>query len=171
MNQTNNFNTYDDFNDGEELLACEKPILGLLELQKLLSNKLQRKMKRVLVIEDDSTFEPIWDHILTSVDPKIEFFWAETPMQAQELIYKSKNEGWAFDLIVSDIYLSSSITGIDLWNRFGNQDNFLLISSIDNYKLIEQAKSKGKVAPPYIQKPLDEKECAKIVKALINMEK
>lgn len=170
MNQLNYDDNYEGINDIEELLASDKQLLGLLELQKLLSNKLQKKMKRVLVIEDDATFEPIWEHILTTVDPKIEFFWASTPLQAQELIFKSKNEGWAFDLIVSDIYLSSTVTGIDLWNKFGTQDNFLLISSIDNYKIIEQAKSKGKVPPPYIQKPLDEKECSKIVKALINME-
>ncbi len=169
MNQSNNTESERDYWDIEDILAHKPHIYGLLELNEIFNLDLEQKPKRILVIEDDSTFEPIWDHIITMVNPKIEFYWASDPIQAQELIYKSKNEGWSYDLIISDIYLSSSITGIDLWNRFGKTENFLLISSIDNHKLIEQAKQKGKTPPPYIQKPLDESECKDVISKLINL--
>lgn len=169
MNQLNLINQ-EEFVEIEDILTDNKPFYGLIELNELLKKKFGKDQKKVLVIEDDPTFEPIWDHIISNVGKNVEFYWASNPIEAQEMIYRSKVEGWNYDLIVSDIYLSSSITGIDLWNRYGANDNFLLISSIDNYKLIEQAKQKGKIPPPYIQKPLDEKECTKIVSSLLNME-
>lgn len=170
MNQSNFITQEDDYMEINEMLTSKKPLYGLLELDEFLGVELAKGPKKILVIEDDATFEPIWDHIITKVSNKIEFYWASNPMQAQEMIFRSKAEGWNYDLIISDIYLSSSITGIDLWNRYGSNDNFLLISSIDNYKLIEQARQKGKVPPPYIQKPLDVSECTKMIASLINIE-
>lgn len=169
MNQLNIIDN-EEFMEIENILTNEKPFYGLIELNELLREKFGKTQKKVLVIEDDPTFEPIWDHIISNAGKDIEFYWASNPIEAQEMIYRSKVEGESYDLIISDIYLSSSITGIDLWNRYGANDNFLLISSIDNFKLIEQAKQKGKIPPPYIQKPLNEKECTKIVSSLLNME-
>ncbi len=171
MNQVNYDNyDYDDFTEIEDMLTSDTPLYDMLQVQKLLRKKILNEHRRILVVEDDPVFEPVWEHIIASVDPKIEFSWVSTPIQAQELIHRSNEEGKPYDLIISDIYLSSTITGIDLWNRFGNENNFLLISSIDNYKIIEQAKNVGKTPPPYIQKPLNEKQCASAVKSLINPE-
>lgn len=171
MNQLNLAQMNDVFMEIEDLLTSNRKFDSIKENKpNILDFDLTDKTKRILVIEDDATFEPIWDHIISKVSREIEFYWASSPIQAQELIHRGKIEGWNFDLIISDIYLSSTITGIDLWNRYGKNDNFLLISSIDNYKLIEQAKQKGKVAPPYLQKPLDTNECTKVISSLINME-
>lgn len=171
MNQLNIIENEIDVCNIDEIINSEDVLQGISDLNAYLELDLNQKSKKILVIEDDPMFEPIWDHIITNVSPKIEFYWASNPLQAQELIYKSKNEGWSYDLIISDIYLSSSITGIDLWSRFGQTENFLLISSIDNYKLIEKAKQKGKTPPPYIQKPLNPVECKNLISSLISMEK
>ena len=83
------------------------------------------------------------------------------------MIFIAQMEGTPFDLVVSDIFLSGSLTGIDLWQRFNHQlnGNFLLISSIDPMKLQKHLAGLG--APIYIQKPLNVHETIETVYGLL----
>lgn len=122
---------------------------------------------RILIVEDDMTQEPFWDYIIERAAEKAIVSWATSVAEADEMIYVAQMEETHFDLIVSDIFLSGSLTGIDLWQRFNYQlnGNFLLVSSIDPMKL--QKLLAGLGAPIYIQKPLNVHETIETVYGLL----
>ncbi len=72
MNQVNYETTYDydDFTEIEDMLTSDTPLYDMLQVQKLLRKKILNEHRRILVVEDDG-FEPVWEHIIASVDPKI----------------------------------------------------------------------------------------------------
>lgn len=110
---------------------------------------------RILVVEDDITSEPIWDHILARVDDRAVMVWATSVNEADQLIQDAMKEGKPFALIICDIFLSGSLTGIDLWQRFRDQMRtpIILMSSIDHMKLQKHLRGIGE--PVYLPKPLN----------------
>ncbi len=122
---------------------------------------------RILIVEDDITQEPFWDYIIERAAQKAIVSWATSVAEADEMILVAQMEGTHFDLVVSDIFLSGSQTGIDLWQRFNHQlnGNFLLVSSIDPMKLQKHLTGLG--SPAYIQKPLNVHETIETVYGLL----
>lgn len=122
---------------------------------------------RILVVEDDMTQEPFWDYIIERAAEKAIVSWATSVAEADEMIFIAQMEGAPFDLVISDIFLSGSLTGIDLWQRFNHQlnGNFLLISSIDPMNLQKHLAGLG--APIYIQKPLNVHETIETIYGLL----
>ena len=110
---------------------------------------------KVLVVEDDITSEPIWEYILQRVSEKTLIMWATSVNEADHMIRDAVAEGRPFDLVITDIFLSGSLTGIDLWQRFHTQmpTSIVIMSAIEPMKV--QKYFRGLGDPVYLQKPLN----------------
>lgn len=123
---------------------------------------------RVLIVEDDTTQEPIWDYIIERASGRARLSWATSAVEADAMIAEAADEGEDFDLVISDIFLSGALTGIDLWQSQHNhlRGNFLLVSSIDPVRLHKHVRGMG--SPTYIQKPLKIPETIETVYGLLH---
>lgn len=138
-----------------------------------LSRKKQHELKRalrtpkVLIVEDDISYEPIWRKVLESVDPSIEYQWCTSANEAQKILEETIKNGEHWDLVIADIFLSGSRTGLDLWEKCGEPvENMIIVSSVDYSKLLDYIGSTS--SPPiYIKKPLQIQECITAVNDLI----
>lgn len=77
--------------------------------------------KIFLVVEDDFTYQPLWEKIIRTVDPKAKIRWCITAEGAEELIKKSDT----FDFIIADILLSGPKTAPSFVPYFGDDIHFL----------------------------------------------
>jgi CheY-like chemotaxis protein len=115
----------------------------------------------VLVVEDDPSLEYLWGHVLWQVSPRIDMVWAGSVGEAEcELLYAPHKP----ELIISDIHLGDSVTGIDLWRQHEAASPFLLVSSLPKHTYLQRA---GSQAPPFLQKPLDPSECVRAVAGIL----
>ena len=123
---------------------------------------------KILIVEDDITLEPIWSYIIERVNRKASVVWATAEAEAEELIMDSFEKGHEYDLVITDIFLSGSKTGIDLWNRFFHllHGRIIVTSSIEYSKF---AKYLGTTAaqPLYLQKPLSPHDCIEAVYGML----
>lgn len=115
---------------------------------------------RILIVEDDITFEPFWESVAKRANKNAEIHWASSVFEAENIINDSLMKMKPFDLIITDIFLSGSKTGIDLWKKFSKQmhGRVIVISGIEYQKFIEYFE-KTQDRPLYLQKPLIPHEC------------
>ena len=123
---------------------------------------------RILIVEDDITLEPIWAYIVERAERLATVTWATSEFEAESLILDSIDEGNEYDLVITDIFLSGSKTGIDLWARFFDtlRGRMIITSSIE-YKKFVQYLGKDAAQPLYIQKPLDPHDCIEAVYGML----
>ena len=76
---------------------------------------------KILVVEDDITFEPFWSAIAERADRNAQVFWATSELEAESMIIAAIEAGRPYNLVITDIFLSGSRTGIDLWIKFYKQ--------------------------------------------------
>lgn len=118
---------------------------------------------RILVVEDDISYEPLWRKVFEEVDPEIEYSWCTSANEAQKILEKTLRDGEYWDLVIADIFLSGSRTGLDLWERCGEPvENMIIVSSVDYSKLLDYIGSTS-TPPVYLKKPLNLKECVSAV--------
>lgn len=120
--------------------------------------------KRILIVEDDRTMEPLWAYILEKVDNKNAYEWVASEGEAERKIEDSLLDGQHFDLVISDIFLSGTRTGLDLWRRFSEplRGKLILMSAVTKIKF-QNYLGTSPTAPVYIQKPLDIHDCIETV--------
>ncbi len=72
--------------------------------------------RTVLCVEDDLTQQLILRELFKTCSPEIKVKWAETAQDAFDILSRSPKdaEGNPFDLLLTDIFLDGSVTGIDL---------------------------------------------------------
>lgn len=120
--------------------------------------------KSYLVVEDDFTYQPLWEKIIRSVDPKAKIRWCITAEGAEELIKNTKT----FDFIIADILLSGPKTGIDLWKRFKNRNaQFIFASGMPLKAFTEMVGTHDGTEPYLLRKPLNPRECAESLRTLM----
>ncbi len=123
--------------------------------------KAKKNMKpKILVVEDDITFEPYWTAIVERADRNAQVFWATSEMEAENMILDAIESGHEFDLVITDIFLSGSRTGIDLWVKFFQRmhGRIIVTSGIEFQKFVEYF-GKSEIRPLYLQKPLVPHDC------------
>jgi response regulator of citrate/malate metabolism len=122
----------------------------------------------ILIVEDDITSEPIWDFIFSQLDPYAKISWATSVVEAEEILDSSINEGKCFDLILADIFLSGSLTGVDLWVELqeGMPNLIILMSASEPAKIKKYFKNLGSVK--YLQKPLNIHETIEILRETLS---
>lgn len=119
---------------------------------------------RVLIVEDDITLEPLWENVLERAYRGATYIWASSAQEAIYKMYQAKESGQPFDLVISDIFLSSSQTGLDLWNQFQDEldGRFIVVSGL-SYKKYLQKMSKSDRPPLFLRKPLNIPDCVETV--------
>lgn len=130
-------------------------------------NLVQSTPQRVLVVEDDITLETIWEQIILRVNPFALVDWATSATQGTQLIQASLSDDAPYDLIICDIFLSGTKTGIDLWTHYHEKfgGKFILVSSVSALKV--QQLFVGDDHPIYIQKPFNIRDAGVIVEDLL----
>ncbi len=124
--------------------------------------------EKILVLEDDVTFQPFWTNILNRCCPNAKIDWVQTEEAAERLIRHQQNSGSSYTLVIADIFLSGKKTGMDLWSRFGQSiDNFIFVSSLSREKFDRLVEGEGRSYPVYLQKPLKASVCTDVVRQLI----
>ena len=118
-------------------------------------------MSRVLIVEDDTTMEPLWRYVIETARPGSTLEWMTSGEAAAKRIQTT-----AYDLIISDIFLNGDLTGLDIWEK-ADTDRFLLISVLSPSRLETLALKMPKPLPSYLQKPLDPSQCIETVRALL----
>lgn len=92
---------------------------------------------RVLIIEDDLAYKPLWADILRrNLGPNIaEIHWAVSAEEARVQYEKAISSGQFFDFIITDVFLAGSDTGLDFVENIFADDQeappVILISSVD----------------------------------------
>ena len=95
--------------------------------------------KHVLVVEDDSSLKPFWTHIIANHLYNLKIDWAVSGETAIETIRASPRAP-AFDIVILDIFLSGTLTGLDVMNEiknssWGDRCEVVLSSICDVYDL------------------------------------
>lgn len=120
--------------------------------------------KTFLVVEDDFTYQPLWEKIIRSVDPSAKIRWSISAEGAEKLIKSSET----FDFIIADILLSGPRTGVDLWKRFRNRNSLFLFASGMPLKAFTELIGDHKGTYPYLlRKPLNPRECVESLRTLL----
>ena len=124
----------------------------------------QLHIPRILIVEDDITLEPIWTYVVDRVSRQATVVWATSEAEAEELILSSIQNNCEYDLVITDIFLSGSKTGIDLWSKFyyALHGRMIITSGIEYQKFMKHL-GESPAEPLYIQKPLNPNECINAV--------
>ena len=101
-------------------------------------------MKKILVVDDDKASCELLSEILTSQDWAVET--ANTPEKA--LILSNQTN---FDLVISDINLESSLSGLDLLKRLREKSPVILVTGFGSLESAVEATREG--AWDFISKP------------------
>ncbi len=123
------------------------------------SDTVYHRSAHILIVEDDITMEPIWKYVIERAVPGASIKWVTTEEAAEKIIAHRLHTSEEFDLIISDIFLSGSRTGIDLWKRYGSSNSqFLLMSAVSPTKFAKLV-GDAEPSPLYVQKPINPIAC------------
>lgn len=127
-------------------------------------SKVLSKEARVLIVEDDTTTEAIWSRIFLRLNKRVRVKWVTSEVAASNAIKEMAKQGLKYDLIISDIFLNSSKTGVDLWREYGKsmENNFILTSVISPVKFSRMIGG-STVGPLFLTKPIKVRETKEIL--------
>lgn len=111
---------------------------------------------KILIVEDDITFRPLWESMLRKTIERFELTWISQEEEAENHLIKMTKHGQKYDLVIVDIFLSHSKTGIDIWKKFHDQvgPKIIITSSVDYNKFLGLIKDHSRI-PFFLQKPYD----------------
>ncbi len=126
---------------------------------------------RFLVVEDDQSQWPLWESILKTTYPRAEIEWEIDEGRAERLLRHAYQTNQPYSMVISDVFLEGSGTGIDLWKRYGDAAaHFVFVSSFSMAKfdalIASLANTQGGL-PLYLQKPLSAKTCKKALQSVL----
>ena len=123
---------------------------------------IESKVFRILIVEDDKAFWPFWKRVFSG-RPDVQIDWTPRLSEAEKLVRMRFRKQHPYDLVISDVFLEDDGTGIELWNKYGEEaKNFIFVSgmSLSAYDLL-MALNHG--YPVYLRKPLSIESCREIV--------
>lgn len=123
---------------------------------------------RILIVEDDTTLYHLWSQASSIVSNLVQIDWATSEIEAEELILDSLREGRQYDLLIVDIFLEGTRTGLDLYKRFGHLFyNHIIITSGTEYQKYVEYLNIGSLAPFCMEKPLQPTQCIEVLKRML----
>ena len=131
--------------------------------------KPSNQVPRLLIVEDDKCMKPIWSFVTSAVDNNIQVDWATSELEAERIIYQAIKDEHLYDLVIIDIFLEGSRTGLDLYEVFGDlfHDKMIITSGTEYQHYVEYLSKKSN--PPYcLEKPLVPEECVKLVNKMLH---
>ncbi len=129
----------------------------------------RQRPPRALIVEDDMTWETIWSLVLKEINPHFEYTWATSAKEAGTYLDQSISTGEVFDVVISDIFVSGSKTGIDLYERYREAltDRLIFTSGVDMNRLKKQVNADGsKIA--FLRKPFTKDQCIKTIRSVLS---
>ncbi len=134
-----------------------------------MENKRKHQFRNVLIVEDDLGQQPLWQHILSRSSDEASITWAVSAEQALTILKESAFNGLIFDLIVVDLFLAGSETGLSFLNcdevKHSKAQTILVSAANKDYlaDYIHDQLRNTKV----IAKPLNVVKCEKVLDDLI----
>lgn len=77
---------------------------------------MEHNVKKILIVEDDMALKPIWEKFFRLFSDRLRLEWAVSCEEATKMVQSGNETGAGFFLIISDIFLAGSKTGIQLLN-------------------------------------------------------
>ena len=133
---------------------------------------MQTSKRKILLIEDDLSLEPMLSSILHDIDPSIEMdsvTSAEAAISKLEEAQRSSKKN-PYELIIADIFLDGKITGVDFWDLCRNiypKMPTLVMSGLPLNKFFDFI-GPNNVCPPFLEKPLHLLECRQTLQRMLN---
>lgn len=127
------------------------------------------KKNKILIIEDDLSLRPFWYRIFQHLNSEFQIEWAISGEEALDLVGVANQNQKPFDLIISDLFLAGSKTGIELLNSpqvLESQAKTILVSAI-HFNDLKQLFYIHKMKARFISKPLSPVNCEKVVTHLL----
>lgn len=126
-----------------------------------------RNRRHILLIDDDISLEPVWRAIINKLKCPCELDWVASSAAAERLLFNKKKSNEHYDVILCDIFLSGSKTGLDFVNSFANEPTeYIFTSGVCPHKLtkmLSQQSRKYRI----LQKPLDLEACQKVLNEVL----
>lgn len=141
-----------------------------LENRQELASEITLTERRVLIVEDDRTLRPLWEKVLHRKNVPVKVDWATSLDEAERLIRYRFRSGAPYHLVVADIFLEGQGTGIDLWNRYGEESmEFVFVSGLSLSKF-DLLMSLNYGSPLFFEKPLNYRKCSEIADIAVGMD-
>jgi response regulator of citrate/malate metabolism len=123
---------------------------------------------KVLIVEDNLDWEQIWRLVFDVLSEDSQIIWATNAVEARQHLAKVDREDDPFDIIVSDIFLSGSQTGFDLFISLNAyyKARFLFVSAVKSCKVRASLKS-HLYQLRVLQKPFRMKEAVTEIRAIL----
>lgn len=127
--------------------------------------------ERVLIVEDDLSLMPFWSVILRRCLKGATVDWAVSCERARELMELADRKQSPYSMIIADIFLAGSDTGLDLLNSPEVERSSalkLLVTSADETALNDGGEwLKPSVA--VLSKPLSVPKCERVLESMLTM--
>lgn len=128
------------------------------------------RAKKVLIAEDDLAQKSLWESFFSSAKNQIDLHWTVSCEEALKLIQKSHSENTPFDLIITDIFLAGSGTGMDLLSSDIVEKctaKKVLVSAVEREDVVEKF---GHLLPDIeiISKPISREKYDRLVDRILN---
>ncbi len=125
------------------------------------------EFKRVLIVEDDLSLKPVWHELFSDMPAQI--YWAVSYEESIKIIEQMKRRREDFDLIITDIFLAGSGTGIELISSQLVKDSHaktILISVADKDEILNEY---GHILPNahVMSKPISIRHYKKIIGGML----
>jgi response regulator of citrate/malate metabolism len=111
---------------------------------------------QILIAEDDLTLQPLWSAMINKSITGAKIIWSVSSEEAQKIIQSHQQNQRAFDVIISDIFLAGSETGINFLSSDlvkNTSSRKILISAVDA-KQVEQTYKHLLPGTLFLSKPL-----------------
>lgn len=126
---------------------------------------------RALIVEDDLALQPFWKIVLKRCFQECELDWAVSAEHAKCMIQQSERIGTPYSLIISDIFLAGSETGLDLLKseiESQTATKFLLVSAAEADRIKDTL---GWISDSVVlTKPLNVPKCERAIYQLLKLE-
>lgn len=131
---------------------------------------MERYVKKILVVEDDLALRPIWEKFFSLRSEKIILEWSVSCEEAIKMVRQANEQNENYFLIVSDIFLAGSKTGIQLLSSpevLSSKARTVLVSAVDQNEIINKY---GHLFPGtvVISKPFNFREYDLIFREIFN---
>lgn len=126
--------------------------------------------KKILIVEDDLSLRPFWSLVFDRIAPRSRLDWAISSEQAQRLIEDSTRNQRPYDVIITDLFLAGSGTGLDLLESDAAKKSPAkkLLVSVADAKDIKDGFIPSGSDVTVLSKPLDIPRCTKVIEGVLD---
>lgn len=127
---------------------------------------MKKDFKKVLIVDDDLSQIPLWKYIIGRTSDKAAISWAVSAEQAKVIMAQNKK----FDLIIVDLFLAGSETGLQFLESPEVQKSdadTILVSAANKETLQLHIKSRLKKTKLII-KPINVVKCERVLNEITN---